>query len=338
MNKKFLLKGIISLYNSFNLNLNLYSNDHLLFNTTLISNVNNWFDMSYPNIYNLALLAQKVYFENDFNQTIDVSKDNDTVRAYLFSSEDYKTHIISIKGTTTILGKNINILNSVYNDKLNDNLFYSCCFYKQSSLFNKIEPLIQENCWESDFKNKTCKKKCFNVMKNYELNYIDITNSIIENIKSNIEYNVDFNNHEILFTGHSLGGTLAAIMGAIHNKPAISFESPGVENFLQNSNFLENKINYDNIYNFGHNADIIFTGKCNGRFSFCYIGGYNIDTKCHIGKVCEFDSINKLNISESIFTHKLDYVIKNIIPYWENDFPTCEIKNDCIDCDDWTYV
>ena len=96
--------------------------------------------------------------------------------------------------------------------------------------------------------------------------------------------------------------------------------------------------NFDNIYNFGHNADIIFKGKCNGKLSLCYLGGYNVETKCHIGKVCEYDAINKLNISESIFTHKLKYVIENILPSWEHDFPVCKINNECNDCEKWNYI
>lgn len=349
MNKRFILKGIISLYQSFNFSQISLNKEEISFNVNNLK-TNNWFDMTYDNIYNLAELSHKVYYENE-EKRIDISKDNDTVRAYLFSSEDFKTHIISIKGTSTILGKNIKVLNSVYNDKFNDNLFYSCCFYKQSNLFNKDDKLIKEKCWNDEeshnnkqmvFSNKKiCKKKCFNAMNDHDLNYITIMNYIIQSLKLNDKYNIDFEKDEILFTGHSLGGTLATIMGVMYNKIAISFQSPGVKNFLENSHIFNkyiNKDSYENIYNFGHNADIIFKGKCKGKFSFCYIGGYNIETKCHIGKVCEYDAINKLKISESIFTHRLKYVLDNIIPHWEKDFPECKINNDCKDCEKWTYI
>lgn len=353
MNKRFILRSIFSLYQSFQLSLN---NEFISLTTININNsINNWFEMSYSNIYNLAIMSHNVYYDDNkkwynstFNNTEDISKDNDTVKVYLFSSEDFKTHIISIKGTSTYFSKNENVIlyNSIYNDKLNDNLMYSCCFYKQSNIFNKIEELNNEKCWDKEIQNKeqiilktekTCKNKCFKALNEYKLNYISITKQIIENLKQYIK----FENDEILFTGHSLGGSLATIMGVMYNKIAISFESPGVKNFLKKSNILNKEINLDNlqnIYNFGHNADIIFTGKCNGKLSLCYLGGYNIETKCHIGKVCEYDAINKLNISESIFTHKLKYVIEKIMPEWEHDFPECKFNNSCIDCEKWSYI
>lgn len=353
MNKRFILKSIISLYQSFNL---LTKNDSYYMNTNKVTEINKWFEMSYSNIHNLAILSHKVYSELEFNNTSDISRDKDTVRAYLFSSEDNKTHIISIKGTTTMFGKNMNIYNSIYNDKFNDNLYYSCCFYKESNLFNKIDELNDEKCWNenesfSRFKKQIifnrnsnlCKEKCFKAMNKNKLNYISISYEIIEKLKQIKESDINFEKDEILFTGHSLGGSLATVMGVIFNKPAISFQSPGIKNFLEKSDILKEYVdnfdinNIENIYNFGHNADIIFTGKCNGKLSFCYLGGYNIETKCHIGKVCEYDSINKLNISESIFTHKLTYVLDNIIPKWENDFPECKIKK-CNDCEDWEYI
>jgi len=348
MNKRFLLKSIISLYQTYNLNLYNLNDTNSFYINTINSYTNDtnkiednkWFDMSYNNIYNLAILSNNVYYERDnknwndtcFNNTNDISKDNDTVRAYLFSSEDNKTHIISIKGTTTMFGKYAKIMNSVYNDKFNDNLFYSCCFYKQSNLFKKIDGLKDKKCFQdSDYE---CKKECFNVINEYKLNYINIARNIVENLKSNDKYGVDFD--EILFTGHSLGGSLATVMAVLYNKIGISFQSPGIKNYILQSGILHNN-NFDNIYNFGHNADIIFKGKCNGVLSLCYLGGYNIETKCHIGNICEYDAINKLNISESIFTHKLKYVIENIIPNWKDDFPECK-KHECKDCEDWTYI
>ena len=357
MNKRFILKSIISLYQSFNTfsPISFNNNEKISF-STMNNSINNWFEMSYFNIYNLAIMSHNVYYDDNnkwynstFNYTNDISKDNDTVRAYLFSSEDLKTHIISMKGTSTYFGKNnyIQLYNSIYNDKFNDNLFYSCCFYEQSNMFNKIDELNNEKCWSTDTQNqkkdqiilkseKICKPKCFKALNEYKLNYITISKQIIENIKQII----NFENNEILFTGHSLGGSLATTMGLIYNKPAISFQSPGIKNFLYQSGIL-NKVNLnnlENIYNFGHNADIIFTGKCNGKLSLCYLGGYNIETKCHIGKVCEYDAINKLNISESIFTHKLKYVIEKIIPNWKNDFPECKFNNNCTDCEKWSYT
>jgi lipase ATG15 len=356
MHINFLLKGIITINETLNIQ-NLYNlNDNII-----INNVNDWFEMSYSNIMNLAKLSYNTYSYPDnsdwnnntyFNNTNDISIDNATVRAYLFSNEDNTKHIIGIKGTKTMLG--LNQIYNVYNDKFNDNLYYSCCFYKESSLYNKIKELRDEKCWDDNddddddsgqyilSKSKKCKKKCFEIMNDYPINYVSIAHDIIEFIKSSEIYNINFGKHEILFTGHSLGGSLATLMALIYDKIGISFQSPGIKNFVTQSQILKkynikNK-SFDKIYNFGHNADIIFKGNCKGRLSLCYIGGYIVETKCHIGKVCEYDAINKLNISESIFTHKLKYVIDNIIPNWETDFPECKKIKNCKDCESWKFV
>ena len=88
------------------------------------------------------------------------------------------------------------------------------------------------------------------------------------------------------------------------------------------------------IYHFGHNADPIFMGDCGGT---CNILGYNIYTKCHIGNTCVYDSKDKLKMGESLWNHRIHYVIDNIISQWQNNMPECSKSNDCNDCEKWTY-
>jgi lipase ATG15 len=349
MEYKFYLKYIFTISQTIIIN-NKLSNDFLKFK------IEDWFTLSYDNIYNLAVISQNAYFEekNDIsdtftkNNTFPIGINNDTVKAYLFSSDNDKYHIISFKGTSTIFDKK----DTVYNDKLNDNMYYSCCFYEQNSMFKNIKELKDEKCWEKDvifitqteneenkFQKKRCKKKCYKAMENHELNYINISKKIIDNIKETLKEKIDFDTNEILFTGHSLGGTLATFMGLLYNKITVTFQSPGERIYTDSVELSEEyKKNANKIYHFGHNADIIFTGKCKGRLSWCYVGGYTIETKCHIGNVCEYDAINELNISESIFTHKLKYVIDNIIPNWKSKLPECKIINNCTDCENWEYI
>lgn len=62
-----------------------------------------------------------------------------------------------------------------------------------------------------------------------------------------------------------------------------------------------------------------------------------MDAKCHVGNTCLFKAKEKLGYTESILNHRIDYVIKHVIPNWETDFPEC-IKQDCVDCIDWVYI
>ena len=60
-------------------------------------------------------------------------------------------------------------------------------------------------------------------------------------------------------------------------------------------------------------------------------------TKCHSGYTCTYNAKEKLGYTESILNHRIDSIIKNIIPHWENDFPECVQNKDCSDCENWVY-
>lgn len=69
----------------------------------------------------------------------------------------------------------------------------------------------------------------------------------------------------------------------------------------------------------------------------CWTFGYNIYTKCHSGYTCTYNAKEKLGYTESILNHRIDSIIKNIIPHWENDFPECIQDITCSDCESWDY-
>lgn len=254
-----------------------------------------------------------------FNNVSDISIDRSTVKGYIFQINDQ--FVVSIKGTS-ILFDTINF----QNDRFNDNLFFSCCYYKQSNLYNGLHNKCDINTPEH-----TCSQSCYLESAQFDLNYMNI----LDKIGSNLERLIDLN--KVIFTGHSLGGFLATYMAIKYNRPAITFETPGTKRYLDLIG-----LNYTNasksIYHFGHNADPIFMGRCNSRSSLCYIGGYILRTKCHVGKTCTYDSQGKLNISESILTHRMDYILKNIIQFWETDFPECIEASACTDCEQWSVI
>lgn len=255
-----------------------------------------------------------------YNLTDDVSIGPHDIKAFLFSDKAKIHNIIAIKGTSLF-----DMFNStVEHDKLNDNLFFSCCFYKQSKLF-------KDYCPKKDNTNKyECKKSCYSNILNMN-NYI----TMLQIIMNNINKIIDSTTSNIYFTGHSLGGFLAMFLGLKWSKQVITFNSPGEKHFLDLLNINYNKKD-NRIYHFGHTADSIMNGECG---NICKLVGYNIETKCKIGNSCIYDSKKKLGISNSIITHKLDYIIKYILPEWKLDFPSCYYNPICDEkCDKWSFI
>lgn len=283
----------------------------------------NWY-LEYPNIYNTVLMTYNSYFLiNDTNwkkipyNTTEINIDPNLLKAFIFYGQinNENVYFITIKGTT-LFNKN---------DRFNDNLLFSCCYYKESQLFNKTCELFPT-------KNNECNKSCFNhnLINQYPNYYFKIGKIIVENIKKLIP----FDNSKIFFIGHSLGGIIATYLGIYFNKIVLSYLSPGEKHFFDLVNI---KNNNDNVYHFTHNADLISNGKCG---NYCWSFGYNIYTKCHTGFECIFDAKKKLNISESLQSHKLDYFIKYILPYWENDLPICIKNTNCTEfnCKKWNFI
>lgn len=306
--------------------------------------------LSYDLVFNLAKMSQNAYYQpgdNNWidpitNRTTDVRHSNETIHAYLFSNLEETVNILSFKGTSLGISGDIS-----KNDRFNDNLFYSCCYYEQSSLFDKRDcecSLNKTICDSPDAPNipdtsKKCYSKCYSNSTNYEMNYLKLADQILERVHKLLSAE----HPTIIVTGHSLGGTLATYIGLKYDYLTVTFQSPGEKHYIELSQLKYNQNAINKIYHFGHNADTIFTGKCNGILSWCYIAGYIIETKCHIGNVCEYDAIGKLGIRESITTHPLRYVIDNVISQWKDDngttiLPECTLSTDCIECENWNYI
>jgi putative lipase involved disintegration of autophagic bodies len=294
------------------------------------------FTVDFHSVRQLAYMAHEVYNaksntkwsgigSNNINSSIPVFDDGKFVHAYLFSNVDKSMNVVAFKGTSILLG------DSAYNDKYNDNLYYSCCFYKQSRIFNEDYKACDVDYSAKGLCNKNCYSEAFTDQRNYYLIAADIVKTV--------ETLVDFANSTVVFTGHSLGGTIATMMGVKYNKSVVTFQSPGERHYFDISGlqYTDTDVNR-NVYHFGHNADTIFTGKCQGPLSWCHTGGYVLNTKCHIGNVCEYDAKGLLNMRESILTHRIKYVIEHVIERWNGTLPECLASVACSDCDDWKYL
>ena len=315
--------------------------------------INNTF---YKLIYDLAIMSNNVYtYINQSNwidlpnYTVkDITNDNNTIKSFIFYNKE--TNVISFKGTTTIIGlqeggnlQTPDPLSSTFADKFNDNLYFSCCFYKQSNLFNDLHcetggtstvddvsqqgTSTDQQATSTDQQGKhSCSKSCYQNSTSFSLNYINIAKDIIEKVKKE---DIDFKN--VIFTGHSLGGTIATIMGIMYNKTSIAFQSPGDKHYLHLIGLQAHK----NTYHFGHDADPLFMGTCGNT---CWTFGYNVYTKCHSGYTCLYNAKEKLGYTESILNHRIDSIIKNVLPHWENDFPECIKDTNCVDCESWDFI
>ncbi|KAI3634972.1 hypothetical protein MIR68_007353 [Amoeboaphelidium protococcarum] len=230
------------------------------------------------------------------------------LRGHVFTSEDQSLVIIVFKGTTS-LGYNW--------DRKNDNMMFSCCC-------GRLDPFRPPTCdcyrgrsLGGSFQPK-CSLQCFEQhSRNYTHSYYDAAKQIYAAVRS------QYPKSQIWFVGHSLAGALASVMSLTTQDPAVTFQAPGERQFAERLGLLDNVDHLKElhpeddqiyrlkvpIYHIGNNADVIYLGKCTGIGSVCFYGGYAIETKCHVGNVCNY----KIDRSPDVFYHKMATVLKEII-------------------------
>ena len=75
-----------------------------------------------------------------------------------------------------------------------------------------------------------------------------------------------FPNQEIIFTGHSLGGSLSQILGSQFGEKAVTFNAFGV------GDTYSPKFKYTkNIVNYGNSKDIVFTSNIDNQLGKTYV-------------------------------------------------------------------
>lgn len=59
-------------------------------------------------------------------------------------------------------------------------------------------------------------------------------------------------------------------------------------------------------------------GACTGSLSWCSIGGFALETRCHTGQTIVYDTVNQLNWSVDIRTHSIAQIIERVLkPDWD---------------------
>ena len=264
-----------------------------------------------------------------FNQSQGFGWEGDGLRGHIFADKDNSTIVIALKGTSPAV---FDGAETTSNDKENDNLFASCCCGQGGHyLWRQVC-----DCQSSAFTcNKTCLTKALKMKNRYYQASLELYGNVTELYPTS----------DIWLTGHSLGGAVTSLLGLTFGLPVTSFEAygealaaarlgipsppdshPSVPQTRQNTA----------IYHFGHTADPIFMGTCNAATSGCTLGGYALESQCHLGQVCTYDTVKDKSWRVGIGNHKIWYVIRDVIEAYDDVAP-CVPDSECIDCFNWKY-
>jgi hypothetical protein len=151
----------------------------------------------------------------------------DGFRAHVFATPSNSTVVLSIKGTT------INGPTSK-KDKFNDNLLFSCCCARVdlSWVFRQVCGCYRRG-WRCDngcLTEALVEESLFySVGVVYTFHWLGLRRcglmSCLQNLITNLTSMYPTSN--IWLVGHSLGGSLAALLGTTFGLPAVAFEAPG---------------------------------------------------------------------------------------------------------------
>jgi len=264
-----------------------------------------------------------------FNYTQDFGWEADGLRGHIFADAHNATVVIGLKGTSPAM---FDGSETTANDKINDNLFFSCCCGQGGQfLWRQVC-----DCQTSAY---TCNSTCLVTALRDKNRYYYAAQDLYHNVTAL------YPNAEIWMAGHSLGGSVASFLSLTFGHPALTFEAvpdampaarlglpvpPGHQiGTLQQRSFTGG-------FHFGHTADPVYMGTCNQASSVCTIAGYAMQSVCHTGQKCVYDTVKDLGWRVGIGTHKINEVIRDVIEKY--DAPaTCEPYLNCTDCYAWKY-
>ncbi|RDB19292.1 putative lipase ATG15 [Hypsizygus marmoreus] len=262
--------------------------------------------------------------------------DADGLRGHVFVSDDNSTVVVSIKGTSApwIAGGGGP---TTRKDKTNDNLLFSCCCARVGPTWSPVC-----GCYEGGYR---CDQTCV------ETALVDegLFYPTGMNLYNNITYM--YPNANIWITGHSLGGGLASLIGVTFGAPVVAFEAPG-ERLAAKRLHLPSPPSTQHITHVYHTGDPVPIGACTGVTSACAIGGFALETGCHLGKVIRYDTVSKRGWSVSVQGHPIKFVIERVLNEdWEGgdgegegegkgkgrEVPEAVEEEDCVDCFSWEF-
>ncbi|KAL4903616.1 putative lipase atg15 [Aspergillus multicolor] len=254
---------------------------------------------------------------------------NDGLRGHIYADDTNSTIVISLKGTSPAL---FDGAGTTTNDKLNDNLFFSCCCGQGGSyLWREVC-----DCQKSAFNaNLTCIIEAMNDENRYYRATLDLHSNVTEL----------YPDANVWLTGHSLGGAMASLLGLTFGLPVVTFEAVpealpaarlGLPSPPGNDPALPQARKFTGAYHFGHTADPVYMGTCNGVSSVCTWGGYAMESACHTGQMCVYDTVADKGWRVALGTHRIRAVISDVIEVYD-DVPNCAPEEECYDCELWKF-
>ncbi|KAJ7745665.1 alpha/beta-hydrolase [Mycena metata] len=253
--------------------------------------------------------------------------DADGFRGHVFATPDNSTVVLALKGTSSgFLGGGGP---TVKKDKLNDNLLFSCCCARVDWTWTTVC-----GCYRGGWK---CHADCV------EEALID--DSLFYPIGTNLFNNLTYMypDSDVWIIGHSLGGALASLLGATFGSPVVAFEAPG-EKMAAGRLHLPSPPSTLHITHIYHTADPIAMGTCNGVLSSCALGGYAMESRCHLGSSIVYDTVSNLSWSVDVRLHGIVNVIEKILsdpwpPAVEagREVPEPHEEEDCVECYSWEF-
>lgn len=262
-----------------------------------------------------------------FNRSADFGWESDGLRGHIFADETNSTVVIGLKGTSMAV---FDGEGTTTNDKENDNLFFSCCCAQQGPwLWHQVC-----NCATGTY---SCNNTCVTQALRQENRYYMAARELYSNVT------MLYPDSNIWVTGHSLGGAVSSMLGATYGLPVVTFEAvpealpigrlglpipPGAD-----SNYPQTR-EFTGAYHFGHTADPVYIGTCNGATASCSYAGYAMESACHTGRECVYDVVADKGWRVGIGTHKIQSVIHDVILKYDN-VPECKFTPECRDCANW---
>lgn len=253
----------------------------------------------------------------------------DGLRGHIYADKTNSTIVVSLKGTSPAL---FDGAETTTNDKLNDNLYFSCCCGQGGSyLWRQVC-----DCSTSVYTaNETCITKELHNKDRYYESAIDLYTNVTQ----------VYPNANVWLTGHSLGGAMSALLGLTFGLPTVAFQAipdalpaarldlptpPGYNGMLPQSR------KNTGIFHIGHTADPIYMGACNGVGSTCTWAGYAFESACHVGEMCVYDTVGDKGWRMSISSHRINTVIPDVLEAYD-EVPSCAPEEECYDCQLWKF-
>lgn len=264
-----------------------------------------------------------------FNYSSSFGWRGDELRGHIYADAANDTVIISLKGTSPAL---FDGAGTTTNDKDNDNLFFSCCCGQGGSFLWRQVCDCQKSTYTA---NLTCIIDAMSDENRYYASSIDLYFNVTKM----------YPHSHVWLTGHSLGGAMTSLLGLTFGLPVVTFEAipealpaarlglpspPGYDSRLPQSR------PYTGAFHFGHTADPIYMGTCNGINSFCTWGGYALESACHTGQLCTYDTVADKGWRVSLTRHSIDPVISDVLEAYDK-LPNCAPEEECVDCSLWKF-